>query len=78
MGPRPLRRYTEVILVEGLFDYAVLWQAGFRNVSCAMGTQLNAYHFRQYLVGLRSKTSLVVQGKFQTGYALVAGKVSSM
>lgn len=23
-------RYPEVILVEGLFDYAVLWQAGFK------------------------------------------------
>jgi len=42
-----VRRYPEVILVEGLFDYAVVWQAGFRNVTCAMGTQLNAYQFRQ-------------------------------
>jgi DNA primase len=24
------QQYPEVILVEGLFDYAVLWQAGFR------------------------------------------------
>jgi DNA primase len=30
--------HPEVILVEGLLDYAVLWQAGFRNVTCAMGT----------------------------------------
>src|ERR1035437_2757704 len=30
--------YPEVILVEGLFDYAVLWQAGFRNVTCSLGT----------------------------------------
>jgi DNA primase len=36
------RRYPEVILVEGLFDYAVLWQAGFHNVTCALGTHLNA------------------------------------
>ena len=35
----------EVILVEGLFDYAVLWQAGFHNVTCSMGTHLNV---RQY------------------------------
>jgi hypothetical protein len=28
-----VRRYQEVILVEGLFDYAVLWQAGFCNVT---------------------------------------------
>ena len=38
---------AEVILVEGLFDYASLWQAGFRNVTCAMGTHLNSRQFRQ-------------------------------
>jgi DNA primase len=47
-------RYPEVILVEGLFDYAVLWQAGFRNVTCAMGTQLNAHQFRQLCDGART------------------------
>ena len=41
------RRYQEVILVEGLFDYAVVWQAGFHNVTCAMGTHLNARQFQQ-------------------------------
>ena len=40
-------RCTEVILVEGLLDYAVVWQAGFRNLTCAMGTQLNAHQLRQ-------------------------------
>lgn len=30
-----------VILVEGLFDLAVLWQAGFRNTTCAFGTHLS-------------------------------------
>ena len=39
--------YPEVILVEGLFDYAVLWEAGFHNVTCSLGTQLNARQFRQ-------------------------------
>jgi hypothetical protein len=34
-----VRRHREVILVEGLFDYAVLWQAGFHNVTCSLGTQ---------------------------------------
>ncbi len=34
------RRFSTVILVEGLFDLAVLWQAGFRNTTCAIGTQL--------------------------------------
>jgi DNA primase len=39
-----VRRYPEVILVEGLFDCAVLWQSGFHNVTCSMGSHLNAYH----------------------------------
>lgn len=34
-------------LVEGLFDYAVLWQAGFHNVTCSLGTHLNTRQFRQ-------------------------------
>jgi DNA primase len=42
-----VRRHPEVILVEGLFDYAVLWQAGFYNVTCAMGNHLNAHQYRQ-------------------------------
>jgi DNA primase len=42
-----VRRCPEVILVEGLFDYAVLWQAGFHNLTCSMGNHLNAYQFRQ-------------------------------
>ncbi len=41
------RRYPEVILVEGLFDYAVLWQAGFHNVTCSLGNQLNVHQYRQ-------------------------------
>jgi DNA primase len=41
------RQYPEVILVEGLFDYAVLWQAGFHNVTCSMGNHLNAHQYRQ-------------------------------
>jgi DNA primase len=42
-----IRQCPEVILVEGLFDYAVLWQAGFRHVTCSLGTHLNTYQFRQ-------------------------------
>ncbi len=49
-----VRRYPEVILVEGLFDYAVLWQAGFHNVTCSMGNHLNAYQFRQLCDGRRT------------------------
>ncbi|MGB7844057.1 MAG: CHC2 zinc finger domain-containing protein [Candidatus Acidiferrum sp.] len=37
----------EVILVEGLFDYAVLWQAGFHQLTCAFGTRLNTFQFQQ-------------------------------
>jgi DNA primase len=48
------RLYPEVILVEGLFDYAVLWQAGFHNVTCSLGTHLNACQFRQLCDGPRS------------------------
>jgi DNA primase len=42
-----VRKYPDVILVEGLFDYAVLWQAGFRHVTCSLGNHLNARQFRQ-------------------------------
>ena len=40
-------RCPDVILVEGLFDLAALWQAGFRNATCAMGSHLSAQQFRQ-------------------------------
>jgi DNA primase len=46
--------YPEVILVEGLFDYAALWEAGFHNVTCSLGTHLNARQFRQLCNGPRS------------------------
>ena len=42
----------KVILVEGLFDLAALWQAGFRNVTCAMGSHLNARQFQQLCDGV--------------------------
>lgn len=46
--------YPELILVEGLFDYAVLWQAGFHNVTCSLGTNLNARQLRQLCDGPRT------------------------
>jgi DNA primase len=46
-GWNQARCYPEVILVEGLFDYAVLWQAGFRNLTCSLGTQLNVRQLQQ-------------------------------
>jgi len=39
--------FSTVILVEGLFDLAVLWQAGFRNATCAIGTQLTPAQLAQ-------------------------------
>ena len=42
-----VRQFPAVILVEGLFDLAVLWQAGFRHATCSLGTHLNAEQFQQ-------------------------------
>jgi DNA primase len=42
-----VRHCREIVLVEGLFDWAVLWQAGFHNVTCSLGTCLNATQIRQ-------------------------------
>jgi DNA primase len=35
------------VILDELFDYAVLWQAGFQNVTCSLGSHLNARQFRQ-------------------------------
>jgi len=42
-----VRQFRNVILVEGLFDLAVLWQAGFRNTTCAIGTRLTPMQLQQ-------------------------------
>jgi DNA primase len=42
-----VRQARTVILVEGLFDLAVLWQAGFPQTTCAYGTHLNAVQWEQ-------------------------------
>jgi len=42
-----LRSFPSVILVEGLFDLAALWRAGFRNTTCAFGTYLTQVQFSQ-------------------------------
>jgi DNA primase len=42
-----VRQFRNLILVEGLFDVAVLWQAGFRNTTCAIGTHLTATQLAQ-------------------------------
>jgi DNA primase len=42
-----VRRFRNLILVEGVFDVAVLWQAGFRNTTCAIGTHLTPAQWGQ-------------------------------
>lgn len=49
------RQYQHVVLVEGLFDLAVLWQAGFLNTTCAIGTHLNARQLCQLCEGASSR-----------------------
>jgi DNA primase len=39
--------FPAVILVEGLFDLAVLWQVGLRNTTCSFGTHLTSTQLRQ-------------------------------
>jgi DNA primase len=50
-GWEKVRNCRRIVLVEGLFDWAALWQAGFHNVACSMGTCLNAIQLRQLLDG---------------------------
>jgi DNA primase len=49
-----VRQYPAVILVEGLFDYATLWEAGFHNVTCSLGTHLNVRQMHQLCDGPRT------------------------
>ena len=42
-----VRQFPSVILVEGIFDLAVLWQAGFRHATCSLGTHLTSDQFQQ-------------------------------
>jgi DNA primase len=42
-----VRHFSSVILVEGMFDLAALWQAGFRHTTCALGTHLTPDQFHQ-------------------------------
>jgi DNA primase len=43
-----VRQFSTVILVEGPLDLAVLWQASFRNSTCAFGTHLTPFQFHQF------------------------------
>ncbi|SPF52206.1 hypothetical protein SBA4_4920003 [Candidatus Sulfopaludibacter sp. SbA4] len=44
----------QVILVEGFFDVAALWQAGFVHATCGGGTHLNSTQFQQLITGKRT------------------------
>jgi DNA primase len=46
-----VRGCRQIVLVEGLFDWTAVWQAGLRNVTCSLGTCLNATQLRQLLDG---------------------------
>src|SRR5690349_3935485 len=50
-GWEKVRNCRQIVLVEGLFDWAVLWQAGFHNVTCSLGTGLNATQLHQLCDG---------------------------
>jgi hypothetical protein len=43
-----VQQCSDVILVEGLFDYEVLWQVGFHNLTCSLGTHLDADSFDSF------------------------------
>jgi DNA primase len=51
---KKVRHCPEAILVEGLFDYVVLRQASFHNVTCSLGTHLNADQFLELCNGPRT------------------------
>ena len=61
-----VRQCPAVILVEGLFDYAVLWQAGFRHVTCSLGIHLNAYAglIRKLHLSNGSKSAVLASSTF--------------
>src|ERR1035438_6629356 len=44
---------SESASIQKWFSSAVLWQAGYHNVTCAMGNHLNARQFRQLCDGMR-------------------------
>ena len=49
-----LQSAPDIILGEGFFDVAALWQAGFVHATCGGGTHLNPTQFLQLITGARS------------------------
>jgi DNA primase len=66
-GWEKVRQSEEIILVEGLFDYAVLRQAGFSNVTCSLGTHLNPDQFSQLCKARRSVYVVFDSDRNQSG-----------
>jgi DNA primase len=54
-----VRQARSVILVEGLFDLAVLWQAGFRNTTCPFGAHLTPAQLQQLIQRPQSRVYIV-------------------
>ena len=49
-----LQSLAGIILAEGMFDVAALWQAGFRQSTCGWGTHLNRMQYEQLARGERT------------------------
>jgi len=49
-----LHSVPEIVLVEGFFDVAALWQAGFVHATCGGGTHWNSTQFQQLITGERA------------------------
>jgi DNA primase len=71
-----VKDHADIILVEGLFDLAVLWQAGFRNVTCALGCHLNARQLAQLCDGRRRNVYLAFDGDANGSGAQAALRLS--
>ena len=71
-----VKQSPKVILVEGLFDLAALWQAGFRNVTCAMGSHLNARQFQQLCDGVSRTVYLAFDADLHGGGQQAAQQLS--
>jgi len=67
-----VRHFSKVILVEGLFDYAVLRQAGFHNVTCiGPSGSANAYstiRLQSVCHAIGITKPLLLQARTQTAY----------
>lgn len=61
-GWEQARSCAAVIVVEGLFDVAVLWQAGFRNAVAALGAYLNRMQMAQLCDGEPRHVYLCLDG----------------